>query len=83
MYGRHVPKAVIDAIMEHERTHMSQCLADPEKFREGFSDPEIRSEFEIEAYCKSIKSMLDYLNENCGGTILSLEYVVPLCMMHW
>jgi hypothetical protein len=83
MYGRHVPEAVIDAIMEHERTHMSQCLEDPERYREGFSDPEIRSEFEIEAYCKSIKSMLDYLNQNCGGTTLSLEYVVPLCIMHW
>ena len=84
--GRPVPDAVIDAIMDHERTHMRQCR-DPATSAEFKSrSPEAQSTFETEAYCKSAKSLWDYMINNCGGSGLpahEINYLSSRCLMHW
>jgi hypothetical protein len=62
------PPEVIEAWVQHERTHMQQCMKD-DNFGTDQDTRENVSKCEIEAYCVEAQMIADYMNANCEGGV--------------
>lgn len=67
-----LPPEVIDALVEHERTHMAQCYKDDD-FGTDTDTKEDLSKAEIEAYCMEAQMIMDYLNGECDSVPSDLQ----------